>query len=130
MRRQIWTLNNTRIDFSGLASIYRSPRLLCFLLIQSSCRFNRRSPKPFDQPPSFRLVRGPGLAKDARIYVNRARESIVLNAAATAWSQGVPWTEALEIASKAIEKASPDAKARPKGKGRGKGKAKGKRHAG
>ena len=72
-------------------------------------------------------MRGPGLAKDARIYVRRARESIVLNAAAAAWSQGVPWAEALDIASRAIAKASPNAKARPKGrgKGRGKGKAKG-----
>ena len=72
----------------------------------------------------MRLIRGPALAKDARIYVNRSRKSIALTAAANAWSEGVPWAEALGIATRVIERASPKARTLPKQKGRGKGKAK------
>ena len=56
--------------------------------------------------------------------MNRSRKSIALTAAANAWSEGVPWAEALDIATRVMERASPKAKALPKQKGRGKGKAK------
>ena len=74
---------------------------------------------------SCRIARGQGQARDAAIYVNRSKRSITLTAAATAWSQGVPWAEALSIATRAIANASPKARALRKGKGKGKGKAKG-----
>ena len=52
----------------------------------------------------MRLGRGTDDAKNSRKYVENARKAITLEAAATAWSRGVPW--ALDIAEKAIEKGS------------------------
>ncbi|CAK9023441.1 unnamed protein product [Durusdinium trenchii] len=60
-------------------------------------------------------------------YTKRAKVRIVHRAAASAWMQGVPWAEALDIASKALAAADgiPRTLALSR-KGRGKGKAKGK----
>ena len=67
-------------------------------------------------------------------YTKKAKTKIVHQAAATAWAEGVPWAEALQIAEKAISAADAtvsslkfSAKGRGKGKGKAKGKAKGKR---
>ena len=66
-------------------------------------------------------------------YTTKAKVRIVHRAAASAWMQGVPWSEALEIATKALKNADGAPRklvfaGRGKGKGRGKGngKAKGK----
>lgn len=67
-----------------------------------------------------RLVRGPSTAKDAAKYVESAKRRITYNAAAAAWAQGVPWSEALDIATRAISKASPKAKPLPKRKAKAK----------
>ena len=76
----------------------------------------------------FRLARGGDDRKNAAAYLERARKAIVWDAAATAWSHGVPWSEALTIAEKALSKARPAPKAIPKGKAapkaRGKAQAK------
>ena len=61
-------------------------------------------------------------------YTAKAKIRIVHRAAASAWSQGVPWAEALKIATKAL--STVDGSARKihfsaKGKGKGKGKMKG-----
>ena len=65
-----------------------------------------------------RLKRATGINKDAERYVANARHRIVVNAAAAAWKEGVPWGEALAIATKAISKANPKAKGMPKAKAR------------
>ena len=65
-------------------------------------------------------MRGPSTAQDARNYVQSAKRRITLNAAASAWSQGVPWSEALAIAERAIEKATPKPRALPKRKSKAK----------
>ena len=76
-----------------------------------------------------RLVRGPDVQRDARDYVRGARRRITLNAAAAAWAQGVPWGEALDIAERAIARASPKPKALPKRRAVAKPKAKHRAHA-
>ena len=65
-----------------------------------------------------RLQRGKNDAKDAAHYVQRSKERITYQAAANAWSRGVPWADALPLARRAIEKASAKPKAIPKGKAR------------
>ena len=67
----------------------------------------------------LRLSRGPGDNKNSRLYVVRAKRSMVLEAAANAWSQGVPWAEALSIATRAIEQGNPRPKAVAKAKAKG-----------
>ena len=64
----------------------------------------------------LRLVRGKDDRKQSQRYLERAKQAIVWEAAANAWSQGVPWTEALELADRAISKAEPKARAIPKNK--------------
>lgn len=54
--------------------------------------------------------------KDAAAYTVNARKRIILQAAAAAWASGVPWAEALKIATNAIQKADPRPKALPKRK--------------
>ena len=56
--------------------------------------------------------------RDGQRYVHRARKQIVVNAAAAAWKEGVPWGEALSIASRAIRKASAEPKPLPKRRAR------------
>lgn len=64
-------------------------------------------------------------------YVERAKHSLVFQAAAQAWAQGVPWAQALRVATRAfaagdaVEKA-PLARQKGNGKGKGKALAKGK----
>lgn len=60
------------------------------------------------------------MPKNRKKYTERAKEAIIHEAAATAWSKGVPWADALSIAEKAVAKASPHPKRfpRPKAKGR------------
>ena len=68
-----------------------------------------------------RLTRGKDDAKSARKYVERAKKQIVYDSAAAAWSAGVPWSEALEMSSRVMDKvakAKPKPKAHPKGKGK------------
>ena len=67
----------------------------------------------------LRLSRGPDDNKNSRLYVERAKRSLVLEAAANAWSQGVPWAEALSIATRAIEQGNPRPKAVAKAKAKG-----------
>ena len=45
-------------------------------------------------------------AREGADYVAGARKDMALQAAALAWSQGVPWAEALSIATKSIKKAA------------------------
>lgn len=52
----------------------------------------------------------------AKVYVKAAKRSIVYEAAATAWDNGVPWAESLELSEKAVEKAHGKPKALPKKK--------------
>ena len=66
-------------------------------------------------------------------YTKRAKVRIVHRAAASAWVQGVPWSEALQIAEKALNAADGAprklvfaGRGKGKGKGKGNGKAKGK----
>ena len=70
----------------------------------------------------FRLV-GAGL-KDVSIYIRRAKASIVVDAAASAWACGVPWAEALRISQAAMDHATeampPPIRRRAKGRGKGK----------
>ena len=68
-------------------------------------------------------MEAPGL-KDVKVYVARARASIVIDTAARAWALGVPWAEALKMSKTAMAKATnvlPPALKR-KGKGKGKGR--------
>ena len=52
-------------------------------------------------------MRGPRTTQDAKNYVQSAKRRITFNASASACSQGVPWSEALAIAERAISKATP-----------------------
>lgn len=59
-------------------------------------------------------------------YVERAKHSLICQAAAQAWAQGVPWAQALTVATRAFAAGDAVDKAplsRRKGKGKGKGKA-------
>ena len=66
----------------------------------------------------------------ARDYTRRAKEDIVYRAAAEAWAEGVPWAEAMEIASRALADrpaaGAPAARAKGRGTGRGKGRGRGR----
>ena len=77
----------------------------------------------FFAEPRLRLVRGADDPKNAKKYVAKARRAVTLTAAAQAWSAGVPWAEALEIAEAAISKACPKPKAFPKRQAKAKAKA-------
>ena len=61
-----------------------------------------------------RLAADPKRKADNAAYMVRARTRIALQAAASAWAQGVPWAEALRISNRAIEKADPRPKALPR----------------
>ena len=69
-------------------------------------------------------------ADDAKVvasYVKRARVRITHQAAAKAWAHGVPWAEALRVATKAVAAGKavakkPLATKKRGGKGKGKGK--------
>ena len=81
-----------------------------------------------------RLRRPEKLAKELRDYAGRAKEAVVYRAAAAAWAEGVPFAEALDITSKALQNAELRvAKGGGKntaGRGKGRGKAaRGKRGA-
>ena len=67
----------------------------------------------------WRLGRGADDRRNAKQYLARAQRAITLESAATAWAQGVPWTDALQIAERAIAKASPKPKPFPKRRARG-----------
>lgn len=54
-----------------------------------------------------------------RFYVRSARKQIIIDTAAAAWAQGVPWEEALEISEKAMEAAGASKAGRKKGSGKG-----------
>lgn len=71
----------------------------------------------------LRLLRGSKEnKKDVDKYTQQAKEDIALQAAATAWANGVPWAEALTLVTTAINRA--DAKAKPMPKASAKAKAK------
>ena len=57
---------------------------------------------------------GQKVQKQIAQYVGCARQRIVLESAARAWAQGVPWADALNISQKAVKKADATAKALPK----------------
>ena len=61
------------------------------------------------------MARGPGEGKEARRYVQNARTTLTIQAAANAWAHGVPWAEALTIAEGAIARASGKPKALRRG---------------
>ena len=69
-------------------------------------------------------------ADDAKVvasYVKRARVEMIHQAAAKAWAHGVPWAEALTVATKAVAAGKAAAKkplATKKRGGKGKGKGK------
>ena len=62
--------------------------------------------------------------RDVSFYVRSARKAIIIDAAARAWANGVPWEEALSITEKAMAAAGQGTKGKGKGKGIGKAKAK------
>ena len=70
-----------------------------------------------------RVSRGAGTTQDAHKYLRQARLSASIDAATTAWANGVDWDEAWAIAQKATDKSMPlpKAKARPKPKAKAKG---------
>ena len=65
---------------------------------------------------------GPGKEdrKNADKYIAKAKRALSLEAAAEAWSAGVPWNEALDLATRAVNKVDeiigPMAKKKPKAK--------------
>lgn len=65
---------------------------------------------------------GPGKddRKNADKYIAKAKRALSLEAAAEAWSAGVPWNEALDLATRAVNKVDeiigPMAKKKPKAK--------------
>ena len=81
----------------------------------------------FVAPVVVRLRLPDNHRQQARNYLERA----TYQAAARVWSEGVPWSEAIVLAKRAIEKAHPKAKAKGHGKSKGnarpspKGKGKG-----
>ena len=56
-------------------------------------------------------------------YTKKSRKDLVFEIASQAWSWGMPWAEALPIATKAVEAGNPKAKAWPKVKAKAKAKA-------
>ncbi len=75
---------------------------------------------------NMRLSKTQGNVKVVKTYVAKARLAIVHQAAARAWSHGVPWADALKVATKAVEdsgeglpRALPKAHAKSKGRGKG-----------
>ena len=82
--------------------------------------------KPYACISNPRIGRGADDKKNVDKYIVRAKQSIVLEAAAQAWASGVPWAEALQCAERAVDKANPKAKAKPKSSPKAKGKAKAK----
>ncbi|CAK9057629.1 FO synthase subunit 1 [Durusdinium trenchii] len=64
--------------------------------------------------------------RTVNLYVAKARKRITHQAAARAWALGVPWGEALQAATNAVQAAN--AAARPFARAKGKGKGKGARH--
>lgn len=75
----------------------------------------------FEDRMLFARIIKPG-QKDVNVYVRKARQSMVYQIAARAWSYGVPWADALKFSREADVAA---AAAHPHVKGRGKGCAKG-----
>lgn len=75
------------------------------------------------------MKKGPDDKRNADRYTAKATKAVILEAAAEAYHSGVPWDEALALATKAIEKANrliyPMAKPKPKAKPKAKAKAKG-----
>ena len=72
------------------------------------------------------MVRGKDDRKNSRLYLERAKNSIIFEAAAISWAHGVPWGEALQVATTAINKASGTPKAAAKAAVKAKSKAKAK----
>lgn len=72
---------------------------------------------------SLRLQRGAADRKDAKRYALEAERAVVLEAAARAWKNGVPWANAISIAEGAVAKASASPKPLPKKKAKAKPKA-------
>ena len=64
----------------------------------------------------LRLSRGKDTRRDSVAYVAKAKTSITLKAAATAWANGVPWAEALDIAGKAMANVAAKVKPAPRGR--------------
>ena len=67
----------------------------------------------------------------SREYAEKAKKRITIEAAASAWARGVPWTEAINIAEHAMSRASPKPlKALPKAKPQARAKVRAKARAG
>ena len=73
----------------------------------------------------FRLIRGPDDRKNAEKYVEKAARELIIEAASEAWSVGVPWCEALELATRSVKKVQDliGPVAKPKAKPKAKAKA-------
>lgn len=71
------------------------------------------------------MARGKDDAKNAKRYAEDAKKQIVYETAASAWSAGVPWAEALGMATRVMDKAcvKPKAKAKPKAKPKARAKS-------
>ena len=63
-------------------------------------------------------------AAECRLYVQRSRTSIAVQAAAAAWRLGVPWSEAIQVATNAVAAAGVRGAPAIRRAGRGKGKGK------
>ena len=78
---------------------------------------------------AFRIGRGPDDRKQGDKYTAKAARVVMLEAAAEAWSCGVPWEESLKLADRAVKKVqdlvAPLAKPKAKSKAKAKPKAKG-----
>ena len=105
------------LEASGIAVIFGCTDALvceqCFLRVSElfSCTV-------------VRLERPQDYARDTRKYVQKAKQAVVLRAAASAWAEGVPWAEAFTIAQEALQEC--DAAVRRGKGGRGKGAGRGR----
>lgn len=79
----------------------------------------------------LRLGRGPDDRRNADKYTAKASRLVALEAAAEAWSCGVPWNEALKLSEKAVKKVQDlvTPLGKPKAKSKAKAKPKAKGHA-
>ena len=84
---------------------------------------DKQTGKPSVTPemPS-RLARGADDKKNTDLYIARSRKKVIAEAAAEAWAAGVEWDDALNLATRAVDKVKlmmqPVGKAKAKAKAR------------
>ena len=114
--KALWNGKKPWLDFTYWTIESCCACLRCKLVVVGFCLFEKELLFYFHFNPPEQIRMGKAKEdrthrKQAEHYVGSARNRIVLQAAAQAWSQGVPWAHALRMCKKAISKA--DAKAKP-----------------